>query len=101
MNDGNPDSTLPLCVTVIHPQVSVPQAIIIEILCTSLILIGACATWDPRCAHTTDSTALRFGMAVAAISFAAVSLSSLPLCMHAQASVQQPSSFTCRAACIN
>ncbi|XP_014217012.1 aquaporin AQPAe.a-like isoform X2 [Copidosoma floridanum] len=71
MNDGNPDSTAPLCVTVVHPGISIAQAILIEVLCTSLILLGACATWDPRCAHTTDSTALRFGMAVAAISFAA------------------------------
>ncbi|XP_001603421.1 aquaporin AQPAe.a-like isoform X1 [Nasonia vitripennis] len=71
MNDGNPSSETPLCVTAIHPEVSVVQALLIEILCTSLILLGACATWDPRCAHTTDSTALRFGLSVAAISFAA------------------------------
>ncbi|KAJ8676082.1 hypothetical protein QAD02_011868 [Eretmocerus hayati] len=71
MSDGNPSSTVPLCVTVIHPELSIPQALLIEILCTSLILIGACATWDPRCAHTTDSTAIRFGMAVVAISLAA------------------------------
>lgn len=73
MNDGNPRSTAAFCVTVVHPDLNAGQAVLIEILCTSLILIGACATWDPRCAHTTDSTALRFGMSVAAISFAAVS----------------------------
>ncbi|KAG7198576.1 hypothetical protein KM043_005940 [Ampulex compressa] len=70
-NDGIPDSSVALCVTVIHPGVSIVQAVLVEIFCTSFILCAACATWDPRCAHTTDSTALRFGFSVAAISFAA------------------------------
>ncbi|KAF7993064.1 hypothetical protein HCN44_005845 [Aphidius gifuensis] len=70
-NDGIKNSTVPLCVTVIHPEVSIAQAIIIEALCTACILCTACATWDKRCAHTTDSTAIRFGFAVAGISFAA------------------------------
>lgn len=61
--------------TVIHPDVTKIQAILIEALCTGIILCTACATWDPRCAHTTDSTAMRFGLAVAGISFAAVSYS--------------------------
>ncbi|EFN67363.1 Aquaporin AQPAe.a [Camponotus floridanus] len=70
-NDGNANSTIGLCVTVVHPGINSVQAILIEVFCTSCILCAACATWDPRCAHTTDSTALRFGLAVAAISFAA------------------------------
>ncbi|XP_035737335.1 aquaporin AQPAe.a-like [Vespa mandarinia] len=70
-HDGNPNSTVGLCVTVIHPSVSVVQGILIEVLCTSFILCGACATWDPRCSHTTDSTAIRFGFSVVAISLAA------------------------------
>lgn len=70
-NDGNPNSTAGLCVTVVHPGISIVQATLIEILCTSFILCAACATWDPRCAHTTDSTAIRFGFSVVAISLAA------------------------------
>ncbi|XP_066598606.1 aquaporin AQPAe.a-like [Prorops nasuta] len=70
-NDGFSNSTLGLCVTEVHPSISLAQAFIIETLCTAFILLGACATWDRRCAHTTDSTALRFGFSVAAISFAA------------------------------
>lgn len=69
--DGYSNSPAGLCVTVVHPGISTVQAILIEIFCTSFILCAACATWDPRCAHTTDSTALRFGFSVAAISFAA------------------------------
>ncbi|KAK0090388.1 hypothetical protein PV325_000670 [Microctonus aethiopoides] len=70
-SDGNFNSTVPLCVTAIHPDVTKVQAILIEAFCTGIILCTACATWDPRCAHTTDSTAIRFGLAVAGISFAA------------------------------
>ncbi|KAK2583179.1 hypothetical protein KPH14_009199 [Odynerus spinipes] len=70
-NDGNPNAAAGLCVTVIYPGVTIIQAILIETLCTSFILCAACATWDPRCAHTTDSTAIRFGFSVVAISLAA------------------------------
>ncbi|KAF7382356.1 aquaporin AQPAea-like isoform X1 [Vespula maculifrons] len=70
-HDGNPNSTVGLCVTVVHPGISIVQAILIEVLCTSFILCAACATWDPRCSHTTDSTAIRFGFSVVAISLAA------------------------------
>ncbi|XP_033211369.1 aquaporin AQPAe.a-like [Belonocnema kinseyi] len=71
LDDGMPNSTAPLCVTVIHTGISLTQAILIETICTAIILLAACGTWDPRCAHTTDSTALRFGFSVSALSFAA------------------------------
>ncbi|XP_043803043.1 aquaporin AQPAe.a-like [Apis laboriosa] len=70
-NDGRSNATIGHCVTVVHPGISITQAIIIEILCTSFILCAACATWDPRCAHTTDSTAIRFGFSVVGVSLAA------------------------------
>ncbi|XP_043282249.1 aquaporin AQPAe.a-like isoform X2 [Venturia canescens] len=70
-NDGNPNSTVPLCVTAIHPEVTAVQAVLVEAFATGIILCTACATWDPRCAHTTDSTALRFGFSVVAIGSAA------------------------------
>ncbi|CAL7936678.1 unnamed protein product [Xylocopa violacea] len=70
-NDGYSNGSAGHCVTVIHPGVSITQAVLIEVLCTSLILCAACATWDPRCAHTTDSTAIRFGFSVVGISLAA------------------------------
>lgn len=71
-NDGNLNSTAALCATVVHPGINSVQAILIEVFCTSCLLCAACATWDPRCAHTTDSTALKFGLSVAVLSFAAV-----------------------------
>ncbi|XP_011880219.1 PREDICTED: aquaporin-like [Vollenhovia emeryi] len=70
-NDGNPNSTVSVCMTVVHPGLSAVQALLIEAFCTSCLLCAACATWDPRCAHTTDSVALKFGLSVATLSFAA------------------------------
>lgn len=70
-NNGNSNPVVGVCMTVVHPSVSITQAILIEALCTACILLGACATWDSRCAHTTDSTAIRFGFSVVAISLAA------------------------------
>ncbi|XP_031834616.1 aquaporin AQPAe.a [Nomia melanderi] len=68
---GNPNSTIGLCVTVVHEGVGTAQAILIEILCTAVILCTACATWDPRCSNMGDSMALKFGFAVVGISCAA------------------------------
>ncbi|XP_011308564.1 aquaporin isoform X2 [Fopius arisanus] len=70
-NDGFADSKIPLCVTVVHPGVSKVQAVLIEMLCTAIVLCTACATWDSRCANTNDSVAMKFGLAVAGLSFAA------------------------------
>lgn len=70
--DGHPNSTVDVCVTVVHPGISNVQGLLIEAFCTSCLLCAACATWDPRCAHITDSVALKFGLSVAALSFAAV-----------------------------
>ena len=69
--DGVSNKSIGHCVTVVHPGISTAQAILIEILCTSFILCAACATWDKRCAHQTDSTAIRFGFSVVGISLAA------------------------------
>lgn len=70
-NDGVSNSSVGHCVTVVHPGISTTQAVLVEILCTSFILCAASATWDPRCAHTTDSTAIRFGFSVVGVSLAA------------------------------
>ncbi|XP_043517137.1 aquaporin AQPAe.a-like [Frieseomelitta varia] len=70
-NDGVSNSSVGHCVTTVHPRISTTQAVLVEILCTSFILCAACATWDPRCAHTTDSTAIRFGFSVVGVSLAA------------------------------
>ncbi|XP_012533354.1 aquaporin AQPAe.a [Monomorium pharaonis] len=70
-NDGNLNVNASLCVTTVHPEISCVQGLLIEVFCTTCILCAACATWDPRCAHITDSVALKFGLTVATLSFAA------------------------------
>ncbi|XP_011684377.1 PREDICTED: aquaporin AQPAe.a-like [Wasmannia auropunctata] len=70
-NDGNPNSTVGVCVTVVHPGLSCVQGLLVEVFCTFCLLCAACATWDLRCAHITDSVALKFGFSVATLSFAA------------------------------
>ncbi|XP_011175320.2 aquaporin AQPAe.a isoform X2 [Solenopsis invicta] len=70
-NDGNPNSTVGLCVTTVHPGINCVQGLLIEVFCTFCLLCAACATWDPRCAHISDSVALKFGLSVATLSFAA------------------------------
>ncbi|XP_043252838.1 aquaporin AQPAe.a-like [Colletes gigas] len=71
LHAGNPSATSNFCVTAVYEGVSSVQAILIEMVCTSVILCTACATWDPRCANVADSMAIKFGFAVVGISAAA------------------------------
>lgn len=71
-NDGHPNSTVGVCMTVVHPGISNVQALLIEAFCTTCLVCVVCATWDSRCAHITDSVALKFGLSVTTLSFAAV-----------------------------
>ncbi|XP_053999485.1 aquaporin AQPAe.a-like [Hylaeus anthracinus] len=70
LSDGH-NSSAGFCVTAVYSGVSIVQAILIEALCTAIVLCTACATWDPRCAHTADSTAIRFGFSIVGLSLAA------------------------------
>jgi aquaporin related protein len=44
---------------------------------TTLLILICCAVWDKRNAEKADSLPLRFGLAIAAISMAAVSIEKL------------------------
>ncbi|KAG5331742.1 AQP protein, partial [Acromyrmex charruanus] len=70
-NNGKSNSTESLCVTVVYPGLSSVQGLLIEIFCTCFLICAACATWDPRCSHLTDSIALKFGFSVTLLSFTA------------------------------
>ncbi|KYN06884.1 PREDICTED: aquaporin AQPAe.a-like [Cyphomyrmex costatus] len=70
-NDGNSYSDVGVCVTVVHPGISSVQGLLTEIFCTCFLVCAACATWDPRCSHLTDSVALKFGFSVTVLSFTA------------------------------
>ena len=50
--------------TDLNPKVSVVQGLLVEGLATAILALIACAVWDSRNAHNTDSTAIRFGLGV-------------------------------------
>lgn len=55
------------CVTNLHEVVEPIQGLLIEGIATAILMLIACAVWDPRNSHNTDSTSLRFGLAVTAL----------------------------------
>ncbi|RZC34885.1 aquaporin NIP1-2-like [Asbolus verrucosus] len=59
------------CVTTIDESLSPVQGLGIEIVITTVLILICCAVWDKRNANKPDSTPLRFGFAIAAISMAA------------------------------
>lgn len=50
------------------------QAMIIEAILTTILILVCCAVWDRRNADKPDSTPLRFGFIIAAIGMVAVSI---------------------------
>lgn len=68
------------CVTSIHSSLSIPQGILVEFLATAMLIYVVCSVWDPRNAHTNDSTAIKFGLLVTTLSIAAVSTVKIFIC---------------------
>lgn len=64
LNHGRSETSSIFCVTNINPIVSTAQGLMIETMSTMILMILACAVWDRRNASNTDSTALKFGLAV-------------------------------------
>ncbi|CAG9800460.1 unnamed protein product [Chironomus riparius] len=60
-----------LCITNLHPSVSVVQGFFIEFIITSVLAFFVCSIWDPRNKDKGDSASLKLGLAVAALCFAA------------------------------
>ncbi|CRK96017.1 CLUMA_CG009457, isoform A [Clunio marinus] len=59
-----------ICMTLVHPEVSVSKAFLVEFILTSTLITIISGAWDPRNRNNTDSTAIRIGLAVAALSIA-------------------------------
>lgn len=53
-----------LCTTMPHEDVSNIQALTIEFVATTVLILVCCAVWDERNAHLHDSVALRFGFVI-------------------------------------
>lgn len=56
-----------LCSTVPHPDVTPFQAVAVEYIATSVLILMCCAIWDPRNAKYQEGVPLKFGLAIAAI----------------------------------
>ncbi|CAH2002666.1 unnamed protein product [Acanthoscelides obtectus] len=59
------------CMTLPHEKITTLQAMAIELVITTTLIIVVCAVWDKRNAHNTDSTPIRFALVVVGISMAA------------------------------
>ncbi|XP_061395040.1 aquaporin AQPcic-like [Musca vetustissima] len=66
-----PGSDTGLCMTSIHHDIDVWQALGIEVCITATLIIVCCGVWDPRNKCQQDSVAIRFGLAVACLSITA------------------------------
>lgn len=68
-------SAVGLCTTIPHASVSPLQAVLIEFVATAVLILTCCAcAWDKRNANHHDSLPLRFGLTVAGLACAIVSL---------------------------
>lgn len=59
------------CVTHLQQDISAIQGLTIEAIATAVLMLLACAIWDKRNEKNTDSTAIKFGLAVTALATAA------------------------------
>ncbi|KAK5646036.1 hypothetical protein RI129_004500 [Pyrocoelia pectoralis] len=71
-SNGNGTTTKPgLCSTTLHPKLSSMQALAIEVIITTVLIMICCSVWDKRNAKNTDSTSIRFGLIISVISMVA------------------------------
>lgn len=50
------------------------QAVIVETIITSILVLLCCSLWDKRNSHNTDGIPVKFGLTVATLAMSAVSL---------------------------
>ncbi|XP_034936324.1 aquaporin AQPAe.a-like isoform X2 [Chelonus insularis] len=67
MFHDSPEAAHNFCITALNPMISTAQGLMAEILATMVLMAIACAVWDKRNEINTDSTALRFGLAVSCL----------------------------------
>nr|AHB86602.2 aquaporin 4-like protein [Bactericera cockerelli] len=56
------------CVTMPHPSLSHPQALLVEFLGTALLVFTCCGVWDHRNAHQGDSNPVKFALVITLLS---------------------------------
>lgn len=60
-----------ICSTTLHPKLTSIQAVAIETIITTVLIMICCSVWDKRNAQNTDSTPVRFGLIVSVLSMTA------------------------------
>ncbi|XP_058798982.1 aquaporin AQPcic-like [Phymastichus coffea] len=69
LHGGDPLTASNFCVTMLHSKVSLLQGFLAEVLATAVLVFMSCAVGDIRNSRNTDSTAIKFGLAVAGLCF--------------------------------
>nr|XP_033337306.1 aquaporin-like isoform X1 [Megalopta genalis] len=70
LTSSGPEQTNLFCVTDLHAELSVIQGLLLEGIATGILMLVACAVWDPRNEKNTDSVPVRFGLTVCALALA-------------------------------
>jgi len=63
-----------VCTTVPHKDVTTMQALAIEFLATSVLILVCCGVWDPRNRDCKDAVPLKFGLTITGLAIATVSI---------------------------
>ncbi|XP_048507781.1 aquaporin AQPAe.a-like isoform X2 [Athalia rosae] len=68
---GDGSSSTSFCMTMVSTKLTLVQGLLTETVATGILIFLCCASWDPRNEKNSDSTALKFGLTVAALAMAA------------------------------
>lgn len=63
-----------VCSTVPNPDITTFQALLVEFLATTVLILVCCGVWDPRNSQNSDSIPLRFGFTITALALVTVSI---------------------------
>jgi glycerol uptake facilitator-like aquaporin len=73
LKEHSPNGTCcAMCVTSLHPRVTLLQGLLAEFLVTSILVLVLCSVFDRRNARNTDSVSIKFGLTVAAVAMNSV-----------------------------
>ncbi|OXU26752.1 hypothetical protein TSAR_010493 [Trichomalopsis sarcophagae] len=69
LHGGDPSTTRDFCVTLVNEDVGMFKGFMAELIATGILVFMACAIGDSRNDCNTDSTAIKFGLAIAVLCF--------------------------------
>lgn len=72
------------CTTAPHEDLNEVEVFVIEYIATTVLISICCAVWDPKNSKYQDSTAIKFGLAIAVLSFIFVSFDFYSLLFNSQ-----------------